>query len=144
MKTATNPRIVSLYLKGGKADLPTTTKLIAQLSAGLPIAELRKLAVALKMNIEKLAVLLGISPATLHRRVKQGKLDARESERLVRYARLLGIANDVFESQDAGRAWLAAPQFGLGGQMPLEYARTEVGAREVESLLGRIEHSVFS
>ena len=34
--------------------------------------------------------------------------------------------------------------YGLGDVSPLEYAKTEVGAREVENLLGRIEHGVFS
>jgi len=33
---------------------------------------------------------------------------------------------------------------GLGGETPLEYAETEVGAREVEDLLGRIEYGVYS
>jgi uncharacterized protein (DUF2384 family) len=28
--------------------------------------------------------------------------------------------------------------------VPLEYAETELGAREVEHLLGRIEHGVYS
>ena len=32
----------------------------------------------------------------------------------------------------------------MSGAVPLEYAETEVGAREVEHLLGRIEHGVFS
>jgi len=48
------------------------------------------------------------------------------------------------ESLEAGRRWLTSRQFGLGGAVPLEYAETEVGAREVEDLLGRIEHGVYS
>ncbi|WP_082407641.1 MbcA/ParS/Xre antitoxin family protein [Verrucomicrobium spinosum] len=39
---------------------------------------------------------------------------------------------------------LNAPQTGLGGAIPLDYARTEVGAREVEALLTRIEHGVYA
>jgi uncharacterized protein (DUF2384 family) len=42
------------------------------------------------------------------------------------------------------RTPMVTPQFGLGGAVPLEYAETEVGAREVENLLGRIEHGVYS
>jgi putative toxin-antitoxin system antitoxin component (TIGR02293 family) len=63
---------------------------------------------------------------------------------LVRFARLLGRAVDVFESLDGARRWLKAPQYGLGEAIPLEYAKTDVGAREVELLLGRIEHGVYS
>jgi uncharacterized protein (DUF2384 family) len=48
------------------------------------------------------------------------------------------------ESLEAGRAWLTCEQVGLGGEIPLAYAETEVGAREVEDLLGRIEHGVYS
>ena len=50
----------------------------------------------------------------------------------------------VMESVENGRRWLNSPQVGLGGATPLEYAETEVGAREVEDLLGRIEHGVYS
>ena len=48
------------------------------------------------------------------------------------------------ETLDDGRRWLTSPQVGLGGAIPLEYAETEVGAREVENLLGRIEYGVYS
>lgn len=88
--------------------------------------------------------MLGISKATLHRRKLAGRLDSAESSRVVRFARLMGRAIEVMESEDRARQWLAAPQAALGGEVPLEYAETEVGAREVEDLLGRIEHGVCS
>ena len=88
--------------------------------------------------------MLGISKATFHRRKATGKLDVAESDRVVRFARLLGLAASVMESIDAGRRWIRSPQVGLGGAIPLEYAETEVGAREVENLLGRIEYGVYS
>ena len=56
----------------------------------------------------------------------------------------MGKAVEVMESEKNARQWLTAPQFGLGGAVPLEYAETEVGAREVEDLLGRIEQGVYS
>jgi putative toxin-antitoxin system antitoxin component (TIGR02293 family) len=88
--------------------------------------------------------MLGISKATLHRRKAAGRLDPAESDRVVRYARLMGRAIEVLESVESARQWLNAPQVGLGGAIPLEYAETEVGAREVEDLLGRIEFGVYS
>lgn len=63
---------------------------------------------------------------------------------LVRFARLMGKATRVMESESGARAWLTNPQFRLGGAVPLRYAETEIGAREVEDLLGRIEHGVYS
>ena len=90
------------------------------------------------------AELLVVRHGTLHRRKNAGRLDAAESDRVVRFARLLGKAAVVMESLENGRRWLVSPQIGLGGAIPLEYAETEIGAREVEDLLGRIEYGVYS
>src|SRR5206468_4426907 len=98
----------------------------------------------LEVPMEKLVPMLGISKATLHRRKALGKLDPAESDRVVRFARLMGKAVEVMESEENARKWLASPQAGLGGAVPLEYAETELGAREVEDLLGRIEYGVYS
>ncbi len=129
---------------GGRGAQPPVQIVIESIRAGLPIAELEQLRVSLNVPIEKLAPKLGMSPATLHRRKKEGYLTQDESDRVFRYARLFGRAVEVMESQDAARRWLGSPQFGLGGAMPLDYAETEVGAREVEDLLGRIEYGVYS
>jgi putative toxin-antitoxin system antitoxin component (TIGR02293 family) len=47
---------------------------------------------------------------------------------------------------DAGAAvkWLTTPKEALYGQEPLQYSRTEPGAREVENLIGRVEYGVFA
>ncbi len=56
----------------------------------------------------------------------------------------MGKAAEVMEGEEPARRWLTSPQVGLGGAVPLDYAETEVGAREVEDLLGRIEYGVYS
>ena len=122
----------------------TPSKLIEVLRVGLPVQELEDLQASLDVPMEKLFPMLGISKATLHRRKARGRLGPAESDRVVRFARLMGKAVEVMESEKNARQWLTAPQFGLGGAVPLEYAETEVGAREVEDLLGRIEHGVYS
>ena len=122
----------------------TPSKLVEVLRVGLPVQELNDLQTTLEVPMEKLVPMLGISKATLHRRKAEGRLDQAESDRVVRFARLMGRAVEVLESQDNARQWLTSPQFGLGGAVPLEYAETEVGAREVEDLLGRIEYGVYS
>jgi len=89
--------------------------------------------------------MLGISKATFHRRKGTGKkLKPSVSDRVVRFAKLLGKAIKVLGDLDDAKRWLNSPQFGLGGAVPLDYAKTEVGAREVENLLGRIEYGVYS
>jgi len=140
--------LVEAWVQAGLAVHPGTRlrpeNLIRSLKSGLPIQELDDLRRYLEVPMEQLAPMLGISRATLHRRKVSGRLDAAESDRVLRFARLLGRAGEVMESLEAGRRWLTSRQFGLGGAVPLEYAETEVGAREVEDLLGRIEHGVYS
>jgi putative toxin-antitoxin system antitoxin component (TIGR02293 family) len=92
-----------------------------------------------------LAELIQIPTRTLTRRKAEGKFAPEESDRLVRAARVFGRTMELFEGHAAeARAWLAAPQPALGGRIPLEFARTEVGAGEVESLVGRLEHGIPS
>ena len=137
--------VVSYCVHGptGKITFPPS-KLVEVLQAGLPVRELNDLQATLAVPMEKLVPLLGISKATFHRRKLAGRLDQAESDRVLRYARLMGRAIEVMESQENARQWLTSPQFGLGGAVPLKYAETEVGAREVEDLLGRIEYGVYS
>ena len=122
----------------------TPSKLIEMLRVGLPVQELADLQASLDVPMEKLFPMLGISKATLHRRKADGRLGPAESDRVVRFARLMGKAVEVLESEENARQWLTSPQFGLGGAVPLDYAETEVGAREVEDLLGRVEYGVYS
>jgi putative toxin-antitoxin system antitoxin component (TIGR02293 family) len=119
-------------------------KLIEAIRIGLPVQELDALQTSLDVPMDKLAPRLGISKATLHRRKAQGRLAPEESDRVLRFARLMGKAAEVMEGEAAARRWLSSPQVGLGGAVPLDYAETEVGAREVEDLLGRIEYGVYS
>ncbi len=137
------------YLSRGVSDKHapweyTTAMLIQSLKIGLPVHELDALRSSLDVSMERLVPMLGISKATLHRRMAAGRLDPAESDRVVRFARLMGKAVEVMESPENARAWLTSAQRGLGGAVPLEYAETEVGAREVEDLLGRIEYGVYS
>ena len=48
------------------------------------------------------------------------------------------------ESEDNSRQWLQRPLRELGGQTPSQLAATEPGSREVERVLGRIEHGIFA
>src|ERR671921_2902210 len=90
-----------------------------------------------------IARLIQIPTRTLTRRKAEGKFAPEESDRLVRAARVFGRTMELFEGDVAeARRWLAAPQPALAGRAPLEFARTEVGAGEVESLVGRLEHGI--
>ncbi len=97
----------------------------------------------LEISEEELGRLVGISAATLHRRKRSGHLETPESERVVRFARLFGLAMEVLESEAAAREWLKSKNPATAGEAPLSYADTEFGAREVEHVLGRLDHGVF-
>jgi putative toxin-antitoxin system antitoxin component (TIGR02293 family) len=125
-----------------KAKHPTD--LIRQIQKGLRFTELETLQHSLDMPFEQLAAKLSISRSTLHRRKHAGRLSPDESDKLLRFARLLDHATDVFADIEKARVWLKHPQHGLGGAVPLDYAETEIGAREVDNLLGRIDYGVYS
>ncbi len=140
--------IVASHISGPKtratAALRELPAVLGAVRSGLPFAEVEALRVGLDLPLDKLAAKLGLSKATLHRRKLEGRLTPTESDRVMRYARLLGRAVEVLEGEEAARNWLTRTQYGLGGAIPLDYAETEAGAREVENVLGRIEFGVYS
>ena len=119
------------------------TSLSEAIEQGLPADVLVSFKNKLHLSTEEAAQLLRISPRTLARRVKEGRLGASESDMLYRFARLYEQAVHVLENEDDTLYWLKAPQPGLGGAIPLTHARTEPGARAVEELLDRIEYGVL-
>jgi putative toxin-antitoxin system antitoxin component (TIGR02293 family) len=124
--------------------IATVQEQIGRIQAGLSFKAVRSLQAALDLPLEKIAAFLGMSRATFHRRKSQGKIARNESEKLVRYQRLVKKAEEVLGGSAAAREWLTHSQPALGNVKPVEFARTEIGAREVENLLGRIEYGVYS
>jgi len=120
------------------------TELIRKIQKGLRFSELETLQNSIDLPFEQLAAKLAISRSTLQRRKAAGRLSPDESDKVMRLSRLLEHATNVFGDIERARAWLKFPQRGLGGAIPLDYAETEVGAREVDNLLGRIEYSVYT
>jgi putative toxin-antitoxin system antitoxin component (TIGR02293 family) len=135
--------MATAILRRGQA-IATVQRQIGSIQAGLSFRAVLNLQKALDLPLEKIATFLGMSRATLHRRKMQGKIATAESERLVRYQRLLEKAKNVFGDTESAREWLTHRQPGLGNAKPIEFAKTEIGAREVENLLGRIEYGVYS
>ncbi len=118
--------------------------LIRSISSGLPGHLVRELAKHLGITLEDMAGLLRVNPRTLQRRLDAGDLDLSESERLWELSRLYFRAAEVLETEAAAVHWFKNPIQALGWATPLAYARTAVGLRELENILGRIEHGVYS
>lgn len=65
--------------------------------------------------------------------------------RLDRVLRLIRLTIEVFQGDiKPAFAWLTRENIALDNRIPVELLETEAGAREVEVLLGRIEHGVYS
>jgi putative toxin-antitoxin system antitoxin component (TIGR02293 family) len=119
--------------------------LMGALQRGFPYDTVEHLHRNSGISYEELLEWVQIAPRTLVRRKQQGRFSAEESDRLLRASRILGRALELFEGdRDAAIEWMLNTQPALGGASPIEAARTELGAREVESLVGRLEHGVYS
>ncbi len=86
-----------------------------------------------------------ISPRTLkHRKARRERLSNEETDRVVRVARVVALADQVFRNHDKALAWLRSPDDGLNGRTPLSLLHTESGGRVVEKLLWQIEEGVYA
>ena len=118
---------------------------MARVRSGLPFSTLDEVAAAAGVGRLALARVIGLPATTLARRRKAGLLAEDESDRLVRVARLVALVHDMMLGDGkAARWWLGEPHELLDGESPLERASTEAGSRDVEDLIGRIRHGVFS
>ena len=122
-----------------------TPELVERVKAGFAFKAFERLRQGLGLSTDELADLVRVSRRTLARRQKEGRLSSEESDRLLRVARVFAAALALFGG-DAGavRGWFATRAPALGGRTPLEVATTEIGAREVEHLIGRLEYGVLS
>lgn len=106
--------------------------------SGLAFQEFEALRRQLDLSLEELSARLGLTRATVEQRKAAGRLTSDESGKVVSFARLLGHAVHLFGDLDEARHWLKTPQRGLHGAIPLDYAKTDFGVREVESLLSQL------
>ena len=144
---AARRRNVRFRTRGASLGLSAlrTDDLVSKIERGLPFKTLESLTALSGLPVTLVASVLGIPERTLARRKAAGRLAPDESERLLRVSTVFEHAVELFEGDVAGAvAWLTGPKKWLGHQTPLAYSRTEVGARYVEDLIGRLEHGVFS
>jgi putative toxin-antitoxin system antitoxin component (TIGR02293 family) len=112
---------------------------------GLPASSVAALAERLDIGNATLSQKLGIPQRTLTRRLSQrSRLTAAESDRTVRLARVYANAVEMIGNEEKAVEWLHTPNRALGGERPLDQLDTDVGAREIEEILGRIAYGVYS
>ena len=110
---------------------------------GFPHAVLEELMRASGLTLKELADALDLSPRSLQRR-RRGRLARFESDRLYRLARLLALAHENLGDAARASRWFKRTNHALGGLAPIAAIDTELGARQVENLLGRIAYGGIS
>jgi putative toxin-antitoxin system antitoxin component (TIGR02293 family) len=122
-----------------------TNDLIDAVQRGLSFRALETFSSETGFAPASVASLIQIPERTFARRKSSGRLSPDESERLLRISTIFEKAVALFEG-NVGEAveWLTKPKKALGDKVPMSYARSELGAREVENLIGRLEHGVFT
>jgi putative toxin-antitoxin system antitoxin component (TIGR02293 family) len=139
---------------GGEKELGQKVKsridFDALIKRGIPLGVISHIKREFNLPDEVIARIIGVSPRTVSRRRRTVKISAKErlspveSDRVYRFARIVAIAEDVFEDKKEALEWLNNPQYGLGGRVPFDMLQTDAGAREVEELLLRIDYGVIS
>jgi putative toxin-antitoxin system antitoxin component (TIGR02293 family) len=110
---------------------------------GFPHAVLEELMRTSGLTLKELADALDLSSRSLQRR-RHGRLARFESDRLYRLARLLALARENLGDVARANRWLKRANHALGGVAPIAAIDTELGARQVENLLGRIAYGGIS
>lgn len=117
--------------------------MVQRVEEGLPVMDVVRFSRQAGFTNEELARLINIPARTYARRVAdKGRLKVHEGERAARLMRVFDRAKQLFVTDENTRGWFNAQIPALGWKTPLEYAQTEPGAREVENVIGRIEHGI--
>lgn len=117
---------------------------VSVIRLGIRSAAVDSLTKFIRISQSELATALAIPERTLARRKREGTLSSEESAKLVRLARVVERAEEVFEDFDSALSWLKSPNAALLGATPLSLLDTDIGAESVLDTLGRIEHGVFA
>lgn len=136
------------YMLGGphvlKTDIRSDVDLEGAVKKGLPAGVVRALAAQTRSSLSLLQDVTGLDKNTFRRRERsKSRLKADESDRLVRVARVAALATEAMGADD-GVEWLHEPNRALGDRIPMEMLHTEVGARQVEDVLLRVQYGVYS
>jgi putative toxin-antitoxin system antitoxin component (TIGR02293 family) len=105
---------------------------------GLPKATLRNVARRVFSDAAgQRALMHRIVPEATYKRRRE-RLSPAESERTERLARVIAMAEDIWQDRERTTRFLTTPHAEIGGKTPLDAALTELGARQAEEVMSRI------
>jgi putative toxin-antitoxin system antitoxin component (TIGR02293 family) len=133
------------HILGGKRVLHRHITSFADLERavieGLPIRALDETAEYVSASGRDLSALKDrlVPRATRSRRER---LKPAEGEKVERLARLMALAEAVWEDREDARSFMNEEHPRFEGRTPIEMADTELGARRVEDLLMKLEYGL--
>jgi putative toxin-antitoxin system antitoxin component (TIGR02293 family) len=125
-------------------NLASQRDLCEAIREGFPPGVVEELMRASGLTLKELAGALDLSPRSLQRRRSSGRLARFESDRLYRLARIVALAAQSLGDRESAARWLKRSNRALGGEAPIGAIDTELGARQVENVLGRIAYGGIS
>jgi putative toxin-antitoxin system antitoxin component (TIGR02293 family) len=141
---ATTQEIVKVL--GGAGVLKRRVKDMSDLDLlaqeGLPYRSLEKVMETFALARGEVQKVLLVPSRTLARRKAGARMQAAESDRLMRLARVGARASQVLGTYEKAASWLHRPNRALNNKLPLDLLQTDLGTKQVEDVLIRIEHGV--
>ena len=127
-----------------KRKLSNASYLQEMVRSGFPYRPFETVLNRLGLSRAQVSTALGLPERTMARRKKEGKFQARESESIFRFLRIAVHAFDTLQSDKNAAAWLTTPNRALAAAIPLDLLDTELGAGQVDEVLYRIDHGIYS
>jgi putative toxin-antitoxin system antitoxin component (TIGR02293 family) len=139
------PRHIGEVLGGNRVlgkPLKSLMELNNAVQRGLPKATLRSVVRRVFPGAaEQRAWMQRVIPEATFKRRRE-RLSLAESERTERLARVISIAEEVWQDREQARRFLTTPHPEIGGKTPLEAGLSELGARQAEEVMARIAYGL--
>jgi putative toxin-antitoxin system antitoxin component (TIGR02293 family) len=126
----------------GSAEIPSRIALVELIREGFPFELVEELAGLSDVDLNELVEFGVIPRRTLSHSRQNRQFSPTQSDRTVRFFRVLQRAKETFGSKEKALQWLKRPTRPLNGNPPLDLLDTEAGARMVEDLLVQIDHGI--
>jgi putative toxin-antitoxin system antitoxin component (TIGR02293 family) len=124
------------------AEPPTELEVVELIERGLPLGSIE----ALKrqgLTYTEVHQLILPHRTLKHRDSRQMNLSSEETDRALRVAGILALADQVFGDHEKGMRWLRRESRQLDGRKPIEMLRSEVGGDVVRQMLYQIDEGIY-
>jgi len=78
-----------------------------------------------------------------HRKEKKQPLSIEETDRALRLAKVLALAEQAFANREKALGWLRRSNQRLNGRAPLDMLRSEVGGDLIRQMLYQIDEGIY-